>query len=273
MKKNPKAPSLGLNTHNDRKLACTVLALCLMGGTAMTAQATDSRGGQPSEAQQVANTHRVSGTVLDENGDPMIGVSVVEEGTKAGVATDIDGNFTLNVRPGAVLHFSYIGYKPQTVRVGDRSNLEITMEPDSNMLDEVVTIGYGTVKKRDLTGAVASVKNEDITLSPTSNAMDALQGKVAGLDITRSSGQAGATPTVQLRGTRSFTASGEPTYIIDGMPGDINTINPNDIESIEVLKDASSTAIYGSSGANGIIIVTTKSGKEGKTVVNFNAYV
>lgn len=273
MKKNPKAPSLGLNAHNDRKLACTVLALCLMGGTAMTAQATDSRGGQPSEAQQVANTHRVSGTVLDENGDPMIGVSVVEEGTKAGVATDIDGNFTLNVRPGAVLHFSYIGYKPQTVRVGDRSNLEITMEPDSNMLDEVVTIGYGTVKKRDLTGAVASVKNEDITLSPTSNAMDALQGKVAGLDITRSSGQAGATPTVQLRGTRSFTASGEPTYIIDGMPGDINTINPNDIESIEVLKDASSTAIYGSSGANGIIIVTTKSGKEGKTVVNFNAYV
>lgn len=203
----------------------------------------------------------------------MIGVSVLEEGTKVGIATDFDGKFTLNVRPGATLLFSYIGYKSQSVKVDGRSSIEVTMEPDANVLDEVVAIGYGTVKKRDLTGAVASVKNEDITLSPTSNAMDALQGKIAGLDITRSSGQAGATPSVQLRGNRSFTASGNPTYIIDGMPGDINTINPNDIESIEVLKDASSTAIYGSSGANGIIIVTTKSGKEGKTIVNFNAYV
>ncbi|MDE6121705.1 MAG: SusC/RagA family TonB-linked outer membrane protein, partial [Duncaniella dubosii] len=231
------------------------------------------RGGQPVESQQVATTQRVTGVVLDENGEPMIGVSVLEEGTKVGVATDFDGQFTLNVRPGATLHFSYIGYKPQSVKVDGRSSIEVTMELDSNVLDEVVAIGYGTVKKRDLTGAVASVKNEDITLSPTSNAMDALQGKVAGLDITRASGQAGATPSVQLRGNRSFTASGDPTYIIDGMPGDINTINPNDIESIEVLKDASSTAIYGSSGANGIIIVTTKSGKEGRSIVNFNAYV
>lgn len=273
MKKNPKTPSLGLNAFNDRKLACAAVALCLMGGTTLTAQASGNRGGQPSESQQVTATQRISGVVLDENGDPMIGVSVIEEGTKTGVATDLDGNFTLNVHPGAVLQFSYIGYKTQSVKVGKTNSIEVTMQPDTNMLDEVVTIGYGTVKKRDLTGAVASVKNEDITLSPTSNAMDALQGKVAGLDITRSSGQAGATPTVQLRGNRSFTASGNPTYIIDGMPGDINTINPNDIESIEVLKDASSTAIYGSSGANGIIIVTTKSGKEGKTTVNFNAYL
>lgn len=273
MKTYPKTPSSGFNSLVDRKLACAVLALCLMGGASLTAQAADSRGGQPSDAQQVAATHRVSGTVLDENGDPLIGVSVQEEGTKVGIATDIDGNFTLNVRPGAVLHFSYIGYKPQSVPVDGRSNIEITMEPDANMLDEVVSIGYGTVKKRDLTGAVTSVKNEDITLSPTSNAMDALQGKVAGLDITRSSGQAGATPSIKLRGTRSFDAKTDPMYIIDGMPGDINTINPNDIETIEVLKDASSTAIYGSTGANGIIIVTTKSGKEGKTVVNFNTYV
>ncbi len=273
MKRNSKAPVSGFNPVTDRKLACTALALCLMGGAAQTVQASDSRGGQPAESQQVATTQRVTGVVLDENGEPMIGVSVLEEGTKVGVATDFDGQFTLNVRPGATLHFSYIGYKPQSVKVDGRSSIEVTMELDSNVLDEVVAIGYGTVKKRDLTGAVASVKNEDITLSPTSNAMDALQGKVAGLDITRASGQAGATPSVQLRGNRSFTASGDPTYIIDGMPGDINTINPNDIESIEVLKDASSTAIYGSSGANGIIIVTTKSGKEGRSIVNFNAYV
>ncbi len=273
MKRNSKAPVSGFNPVTDRKLACTALALCLMGGAAQTVQASDSRGGQLIESQQVATTQRVTGVVLDENGEPMIGVSVLEEGTKVGVATDFDGQFTLNVRPGATLHFSYIGYKPQSVKVDGRSSIEVTMELDSNVLDEVVAIGYGTIKKRDLTGAVASVKNEDITLSPTSNAMDALQGKVAGLDITRASGQAGATPSVQLRGNRSFTASGTPTYIIDGMPGDINTINPNDIESIEVLKDASSTAIYGSSGANGIIIVTTKSGKEGKTTVNFNAYV
>lgn len=273
MKRNSKAPVSGFNPVTDRKLACTALALCLMGGAAQTVQASDSRGSQPVASQQVATTQRVTGVVLDENGEPMIGVSVLEEGTKVGVATDFDGQFILNVRPGATLHFSYIGYKPQSVKVDGRSSIEVTMELDSNVLDEVVAIGYGTVKKRDLTGAVASVKNEDITLSPTSNAMDALQGKVAGLDITRASGQAGATPSVQLRGNRSFTASGTPTYIIDGMPGDINTINPNDIESIEVLKDASSTAIYGSSGANGIIIVTTKSGKEGKTTVNFNAYV
>lgn len=155
-------------------------------------------GGQPVESQQVATTQRVTGVVLDENGEPMIGVSVLEEGTKVGVATDFDGQFTLNVRPGATLHFSYIGYKPQSVKVDGRSSIEVTMELDSNVLDEVVAIGYGTVKKRDLTGAVASVKNEDITLSPTSNAMDALQGKVAGLDITRASGQAGATPSVQI---------------------------------------------------------------------------
>nr|MDE6557139.1 SusC/RagA family TonB-linked outer membrane protein [Duncaniella sp.] len=270
MKKNRKAPSSGLSILSDRTLACSALTLCLMCGTAMTTWAADAQA--PQSAQQAA-TQRISGTVVDELGEPMAGVSIVEKGSKNGVATDLDGNFSLNVRRGTDLTFSYIGYKPQTVKIGSQTTLDIKMEPDENMLDEVVTIGYGTVKKRDLTGAVSSVKNEDITLSPTSNAMDALQGKVAGLDITRSSGQAGATPAVQLRGTRSFTAEGTPTYIIDGMPGDVNTINPNDIESIEVLKDASSTAIYGSAGANGIIIVTTKSGKEGRTVVNFNAYV
>lgn len=275
MNKRPKSLSANHSANVvDRKLACGVLVAALVAGCGFTSSAANAPGGGELPAPQAdSNRNTITGVVLDELDDPLVGVSVVVEGTKNGVATDFDGRFTISAPRGATLRFSYIGYKPVTVKVGAQREIEVKLEPDANMLDEVVTIGYGTVKKRDLTGAVASVKNEDITLSPTANAMDALQGKVAGLDITRSSGQAGATPAVQLRGNRSFTASGTPTYIIDGMPGDINTINPNDIESIEVLKDASSTAIYGSSGANGIIIVTTKSGKEGKTVVNFNAYL
>ena len=273
MKRNSKAPVSGFNTVTDRKLACTALALCLMGGAAQTVQASDSRGGQPVETQQVATTQRVTGVVLDENGDPMIGVSVLEEGTKVGVATDFDGQFTLNVRPGATLHFSYIGYKPQSVKVDGRSSIEVTMQPDTNVLDDVVVVGFGTVKKRDLTGAISSVKSDVITLTPSSNPMSALQGRVAGLDITQTSGQPGAGLEMQLRGNRSINASGTPLFLIDGMPGDYATINPNDIESIEVLKDASSTAVYGSEGSNGVIIITTKKGKEGQMRVNFDAYM
>ena len=258
----------------DRKLAGGLLAVALIGGCGLTGYAANGLGEADSPVPQATSQkHTVSGVVVDEYNEPLMGVSVQIAGTTNGVTTDIDGNYTISLPANGSLKFSYVGYKPLTVPVAGKSTIDVTLEPESNMLDEVVAIGYGTMKKRDLTGAISTVKSDDITVSPTPNAMDALQGKVAGLDITRASGQAGATPTVQLRGTRSFTASGSPTYIIDGMPGDINTINPNDIESIEVLKDASSTAIYGSSGANGIIIVTTKSGKEGKTVVNLNAYL
>lgn len=232
--------------------------------------------------QAVMQTKTVKGTVLDENGEPLIGVSIVVKGTSTGTITDFDGKFSINLPAGSKeLVVSYIGYKEQTVAVTGNAPLNLKMVPDTQALDEVVVIGYGAVKKRDLTGAVASVKSEDITMNPGVNPMDALQGKIAGLDITNSSGQAGSSPTVQLRGTRSLqldddgnisSSAFKPTYIIDGMPGDIATLNPNDIESIEVLKDASSTAIYGSSGANGVIIVTTKGAKSGKPVINFNAY-
>ncbi|MCD7926724.1 MAG: TonB-dependent receptor [Bacteroides sp.] len=232
--------------------------------------------------QAVMQARAIKGQILDETGESMIGVSVLVKGTTVGTVTDFDGNYTLEVPGGkGVLEISYIGYKTKEITIGNNSQINIKMEPDTQALDEVVVIGYGTVKKRDLTGAVASVKAEDITLNPGVNPMDALQGKIAGLDITNSSGQAGSAPTVQLRGTRSLqldddgnisSSAFKPTYIIDGMPGDIATLNPNDIESIEVLKDASSTAIYGSSGANGVIIVTTKGSKSGKPVINFNAY-
>ncbi|MCM1050439.1 MAG: TonB-dependent receptor [Paenibacillus sp.] len=203
----------------------------------------------------------------------MIGVSVLILGTKEGVATDFDGNYSIQAAPGATLQFSYIGYKTQTATVGSQGTINITMDPDNNVLDDVVVVGYGTVKKRDLTGAVSSVKSDIITLTPSANPMAALQGRVAGLDISQTSGQPGEGLNIQLRGNRSITASGTPLFLIDGMPGDYSTINPNDIESIEVLKDASSTAVYGSEGSNGVIIITTKKGQEGKMKVNFDAYL
>ncbi|MCC8173480.1 MAG: SusC/RagA family TonB-linked outer membrane protein, partial [Odoribacter sp.] len=219
-------------------------------------------------------TWKVTGTILDETGETLIGVSVLVKGTATGTITDIDGKFSLDIPEGRKeLEISYVGYKTQTVTLGNSSHITISLQPDLQALDEVVVIGYGTVKKRDLTGAISTVKNDVITMSPTINPMEALQGRVAGLDITRESAEAGEEIKMQLRGNRSITASGDPLFIIDGMPGDYSTLNPNDIESIEILKDASSTAVYGSSGANGVIIITTKKGEEGKMRVNFNAYV
>lgn len=223
--------------------------------------------------QSVTQTKAIKGIITDETGEPMIGVSVWVKGTSNGTITNLDGEYKLDVlAKNQTLEISYIGYKTQQVTIGTESHINIKMIPNTQALDEVVVIGYGAVKKRDLTGAVTSIKNEDIALNPGTNPMQALQGKVAGLDIMKSSGQAGSGVSMQLRGTRSFTASGSPTFIIDGMPGDYSTLNPNDIESIEVLKDASSTAVYGSSGANGVIIITTKSAKVEKTTVNFNTF-
>lgn len=216
---------------------------------------------------------KVSGTVVDNGGEPIIGASVQPVGTTTGTITDIDGNFTLSAPSNGQLKITYVGYKEQIVSINNRTSISVVLEEDSELLDEVVVIGYGTMKKRDLTGAISSVKSDVITMSPTANPMEALQGRVAGLDITKTSGQAGAGVNMQLRGTRSFTASGNPLFLIDGLPGDYSTLNPNDIESIEVLKDASSTAIYGSAGSNGVIIITTKNAKEGKLSVNFNAYL
>lgn len=229
----------------------------------------------PRSAQQV---QKITGQVIDETGEPMIGVTIKVKGTKTAAITDLDGNFSLSVTGNkAELELSYIGYKTLTFTAVSGKPANIKMNPDNTGLEEVVVIGYGTQKKRDLTGAVSSVKAEDITLSPMPNPVEALQGKVAGLDITRSSGQAGASSSMKLRGTRSLMAAedgnDEPLVLVDGLPGSLTTLNANDIESIEVLKDAASTAVYGSAGANGIIIVTTKSGKAGRTKVNLNAYV
>lgn len=215
---------------------------------------------------------QVKGTVVDAAGEPIVGANVLVEGTMNGTTTGLDGTFTLSVPKGASIAVSFIGYKSEVVAVGSKTQVKVTLVEDAALLDDVVVIGYGTVKKRDLTGAVTSVKSEDITIAPTSDVMEALQGKVAGMDITKGSGEVGSGVNVLLRGSRSIYGSNAPLFIIDGFPGSYDEINPSDIESIDVLKDASSTAIYGSAGANGVVIITTKRGKAGKATVNFDAY-
>ena len=216
----------------------------------------------------------VSGVVTDSSdGETMPGVNVLIKGTTSGTVTDIDGRYTLTVQDGAVLVFSSVGFVAQEIEVGNQTQLDVQLSYDIDVLEEVVVIGYGESKRRDLTGAVSSVKSEELLLTPTHNALEGIQGRVSGLDITRASGQAGSGVNIQLRGNRSIDASGTPLYIIDGFQGgNIDNLNPNDIESVEVLKDASATAIYGAQGANGVIIVTTKSGKEGKTKINYDSF-
>ena len=226
--------------------------------------------------QAVMQTKTVKGTVLDENGEPLIGVSIVVKGTSTGTITDFDGKFSINLPAGSKeLVVSYIGYKEQTVAVTGNAPLNLKMVPDTQALDEVVVIGYGAVKKRDLTGAVASVKSEDITMNPGVNPMDALQGKIAGADITMGNSP-GASSTIVIRGYNSINAGNDPLIVVDDAPfgGKIDEINPAEIESIDVLKDASSTAIYGSRGANGVVIITTKRArKEAKLSVSYDGYV
>jgi TonB-dependent SusC/RagA subfamily outer membrane receptor len=215
----------------------------------------------------------VTGTVKDASGEPMIGVSISADGT-IGAVTDIDGNFTLQkCEPSTVLKVTYVGYKPVTLKVGDSSQINIVLQEDNKTLDELVVVGYGVMKRRDLTGAIGSVKSEDLKNLASANAMQAMQAKIPGLDIQQSSGQAGSGLSINLRGNRSILAGNGPLILVDGVPyGSTLDINPSDIESMEVLKDASSTAIYGSQGANGVIIITTKRGKSGKTKISLNAY-
>ncbi|MCC8142722.1 MAG: TonB-dependent receptor, partial [Tannerellaceae bacterium] len=224
-------------------------------------------------SQQVTEKRVVSGTVSDEFGEPIIGASIMVKGKTAGTITDFDGNFSLEVDPKDILSISYIGYLTQEYNPVGQSTLLITMREDTQKLDEVVVIGYGVVKKKDLTGSVASLKMQDIAAVPVSNALEALQGKISGLDMTRASGEAGSSLGFSLRGNRSLSASNEPLILVDGIQyGNTVDINTSDIESIQVLKDASSTAIYGSRGANGVILITTKKGQIGKPVVSFNMY-
>ncbi|WP_044262080.1 SusC/RagA family TonB-linked outer membrane protein [Bacteroides timonensis] len=216
----------------------------------------------------------VSGTVVDQTGEPIIGANVVVKGTANGVITDQDGKFTLaNVPQDATLKVSFVGYKEQSVKVADRSVIKIVLEDDMELLDEVVVIGYGSVKKGSLTNAVSKMDSKSIEDRPMARVENALQGQLAGVEVQTVTGQPGEALKIRVRGAASINASADPLYVVDGVPvSDLLGVNPNDIASIEVLKDAASAAIYGSRGNNGVVLVTTKNGKKGarKISVNFN---
>lgn len=237
----------------------------------------------------------ISGTVYDENGEPLIGASVHVSGTNIGTATDLEGKFSLaNIQKGAVLQFSYVGYQNQSVKFTG-TPLKIVLKATSNSLDEIVVVGYGTMKKRDLSGSVSSVKSDELNTVAQSSVSQMLQGKVAGLSAVQSSAQPGAGIKVTIRGAASPSGNNSPLYVIDGVPiqtnttadpgistpgydlktgvdrDPLNSINPSDIETIEVLKDASAAAIYGASAANGVVLITTKNGKSGKPKVEWRS--
>ncbi|WP_198661670.1 SusC/RagA family TonB-linked outer membrane protein [Lewinella sp. IMCC34183] len=219
-----------------------------------------------------AQSKTVTGTVADNTGVTLPGASVLVKGTSRGTQTDFDGNFSLNVDTGAVLVFSYAGYAPSEVTVDSRSTYDVVLETDAAILDEVVVVGYQTQRKSDVTGSVTSVQAEELMTQPVNNAFEALQGKAAGVDIT-SNQRPGEVGSIRIRGNRSLTASNSPLFVVDGIPllseSAIETLNPRDIESISVLKDASATAIYGSRGANGVVIVTTKQGQSGRFQLSY----
>lgn len=230
----------------------------------------------------VQQKKKVTGAVVDESGLPLIGASVIEKGTTNGVTTDFDGKFQINVPIGATIEVSHIGFKSRSVKYNGQASLRIVLEEEAQDLDEVVVVGYGTMKKRDLSGAVAQVKGSDLLKGNPTDLSQGLQGRVAGVVINQSEGAPGSGINIQIRGANSFATSTQPLYIVDGVPfstggtptsatnegatqtlNPLNFINPRDIESIEILKDASATAIYGSRGANGVVLITTKKGEKG----------
>jgi TonB-dependent SusC/RagA subfamily outer membrane receptor len=223
------------------------------------------------------NSRSIKGTVTDSNGDPLPGANVVVQGTTNGMVTDAEGNYQLVVvnPENAVLIYTFVGFIPEQYKIGTENVIDVSLEEEVTTLDELVVIGYGTVKKRDLTGSVSSLKSSEITKTASNNALQSMQGKVAGLDIIKESGESGSGVVMDLRGNRSVNASNAPLFLVDGIEyGSILDINSSDIESIEVLKDASSTAIYGTRGANGVVIISTKRGRTntGKLTLSLNSY-
>lgn len=217
----------------------------------------------------------IKGVINDEQGETIIGASVIIKGEDTGTTSDMDGRFTLEAPEGAILVISYIGYHTQEVKVRKRSLLRVVLKEDNQLLDEVVVVGYGTVKKSDLTGAVSGVSNRQYKNQPVQRVENILQGRTPGVEVTATSGMPGASMKVRVRGTTSINKSSDPLYVIDGIisSSGLDGINPSDIQSMEILKDASSTAIYGSRGSNGVILITTKQGSEGKAQVTFDASV
>ena len=250
------------------KKTALCVGLCFFGiiGAQQVSAATEA-------VASVQQTRQATGHVADSQG-PLIGATVMEKGTNNGTVTDFDGNFSLNVKPGAALVISYVGYESQEVKAGD--NVHVTLKEDGHVVNEVVVIGYGTQRREAVTGSVANIGGEKLNQVAATNAAQALQGRVAGVLMTQTSSKPGAEMQIRIRGQRSLSASNDPLIVLDGIPfmGSINDINPSDIKSMDILKDASATAIYGSRGANGVIIITTVKGSQGAPAkVTYNGYV
>lgn len=219
-------------------------------------------------------TKGITGLVTDEKGEPIIGANIMIKGTTTGTITNLDGKFKIDAPENSVLNVTYIGYVPQLKTVGKESSLIIKLKEESKALEEVVVIGYGSVKRKDVTTAVSIVSTKDIDERPIVSAAQAIQGKAAGVSVVQPSGEPGAGMVVRIRGNSSITASNDPLYVVDGVPmSEINFLSPNDIESMQILKDASSAAIYGSRASNGVVLITTKSGAKGETKVTFNSHL
>lgn len=254
-------------------LAAALLGACpFSDGRAAETDASDAR------SMVIQQMKQITGVVSDQAGEPIIGANVSVKGTTNGTITNYDGEFSLNVPEGATLQISYIGYLTQEIRVDSQTRLNIVLQEDTQTLDEVVVVGYGVQKKSDITGSVTSVAKERLSKLPVTNVLQAVQGAAAGVTITQTSGIPGDAPDALVRGRNSINASSGPYVVVDGIPisksgGTLNDINPNDIESMEILKDASATAIYGTNGANGVILITTKRGTSSKPTIRYNGYV
>ena len=273
MKKNVIPVGYGQRYPSLKKLLCTVP---LMAGALLTntfvAQAAELESESIASIQQ--QTITVSGVVMGSDGEPLMGVNVVEKGTTNGTITDLDGKYTLNVGSNAVLQFSYISYVSSDIAVNGQRTVNVTMKEDSQNLDEVVVVGYGTVRKADLAGSVSVLDNKAFKDQPIKQVSDALQGRVSGVQV-QSSGVPGGTVKIRVRGSGSINRSNDPLYVIDGIVREsgLTGLNPDDIQSMQILKDASSTAIYGSRGANGVVLITTKTGKANTRQITFDAQI
>ena len=258
---------------NQKDKFFMLLALSCLPLSEMAAEQVDGMAVSPITQEVLQNSVKITGKVVDVQGEPVIGATVMEKGTTNGIITDVDGNFTLNVSPNRKLQVSYVGYQTQEITIGSNRTLRITLKEDSELLDEVVVVGYGTMKKSDLTGAISSVSTETLVRGGNANAIGALQGSVASVSILKSNNKPGGGYDIKIRGVSSISGSSAPLVVIDGIPGaSLDNINPDDIEKIDILKDASSTAIYGSRATNGVVMVTTKKGSLGDPKISYSGY-
>lgn len=267
-----------MNTQLNRMLfsrAFVKVSACVVLSAGCLPMATYAESVGAPVVETVLQQKAISGKVVDSKGESIIGANIMEKGTTNGTITDFDGKFSLNVSAKAILQVSYIGYKSQEIPVSQlKAGAVITLREDTEVMDEVVVIGYGTQRKGDVTSAIASVKAEDFTVGKVGDAADLIKGKVAGLSIAKGSGDPNATSTIRLRGVISVNGSTTPLVLVDGVEGDLSTVAPENIESIDVLKDASAAAIYGTRGANGVILITTKTGRrEAHTTASYSGYV